>query len=197
MPSPLSIPDALSLTIGAVIHLQIERKLSAMQESQRLFIALSPPRATRQALTHLRDSLTPKISGHPISSNNFHITLAFLGRVPLARHNELQLILQNTPQREGQIVLDTIGTFPQAGVIWAGCRGQNPLLEILAVDIRKMLLAHDFAFDRKPFLTHVTLFKKAQPHHQTIEPPIIWTLARPQLYASISTPQGMVYQIMK
>lgn len=98
---------------------------------------------------------------------------------------------------EGKIILDAVGAFPKAGVVWAGSSADNPQLENLAKQVRTTLLAHDFAFDSKPFQTHVTLFRKAKPVRQAIEPPIDWQLTAPRLYVSVSTPNGVVYRIME
>lgn len=197
MPPPLSIPSAVSLTAGAVVHSFDHGEIPALQENQRLFIALSPPPPTRQALARLRNQLAPQVSGHPVSTNNLHLTLAFLGQVPPQRHDELLHLLQKLPLPEGKIVLDTIGAFPKAGVIWAGCSNPNPQMEDLAGQIRGALQACDFAFDNKPFQTHVTLFRKAKPIRLAIEPPITWQLTAPRLYVSISTSDGIEYRVMK
>lgn len=168
-----------------------------MQESCRLFIALAPPPSTRLALARLRDDLAPLVSGRPVPSSNLHLTLAFLGQVPQQRHPSLQQLVRNLPLQKGEIALDAVGAFPKAGVIWAGCNTPNPQLEKLVEDVREALLANKFTFDERPFRTHITLFRKAKPLRQIIEPPISWRLTTPQLYISLSTPHGVTYRIMQ
>lgn len=168
-----------------------------MQKTQRLFIALPPTPSARQALARLRDQLSPRLTARPVATGNLHLTLAFLGHVPQHRHSELLKLVQQLPMPEGEIILDTLDCFPKAGVLWAGCSKPSQALETLAYHVRESLLAHEFEFDSTPFRAHITLFRKALPCHAVINPPIGLELTAPGLYASFSTPHGVVYEEME
>lgn len=168
-----------------------------MSGYQRLFIALAPSEVTRLALVQLRDSLRCSPPARPVSGENLHLTLAFLGPVAVARQDELLRLLQNLPELSGELRLDTLGAFPRAGVVWAGCDEIPPLLEELVECLRLTLCEHGFVFDDQPFRPHVTLWRKAKGPVQRITPPILWPMASPVLYASVSTPQGVQYRVIR
>lgn len=167
-----------------------------MQQAQRLFVALPPPAATRQALAQLQELLAPGPEARRIDTKSLHITLAFLGQTSQEKIEILQNILQRTAWPQGKITLDRVGAFPRAGVIWAGCSARCTELENMVSQVRKALQANHLSFDEKPFQAHVTLFRKAQPMQAHIEPPIAWPMDRPRLYASISTLQGVEYRLI-
>lgn len=165
-------------------------------QSARLFIALAPPAKTRQALTRLRNSLAALTTARPVSSENLHLTLAFLGQVAPSRQAELLELLREMPKLSGRITLDTLGHFARARVLWAGCSRPNSELDKLANLLRERLGARGFSFDPAPFRPHVTLFRKAEPLQHPIKPPIHWSFGVPQLFASIATPEGICYRII-
>lgn len=165
-----------------------------MPDSLRLFIGLAPAPATRQALQNLQVSLALPPPARQVSASNLHLTLAFLGQTPISRQGELLELLAGMPQLAGEITLDRLDEFDRAGVVWAGCSKPVELLDDYAVSLRQRLTAEGFGFDPQPFRLHVTLYRKARVLPQEITPPVVWPLAAPLLYASISTPDGPVYR---
>ncbi len=55
---------------------------------KRLFFALDCPPAQRKAIAQWRSELGLR-AGKPVPADNFHLTLLFLGAVPLAQINEV------------------------------------------------------------------------------------------------------------
>lgn len=165
-----------------------------MSASQRLFIGLAPDPATRLALQNLQTGLVLPDTARQVPSSNLHLTLAFLGQTPVSRQGELLELLAGMPLLTGEILLDCVGEFASAGVVWAGCRSPVKRLDDFAVCLRQGLGNAGFAFDPQPFRLHVTLYRKARlSSPQLISPPIVWPLAAPVLFASVSTPNGPEY----
>ena len=57
-------------------------------EAKRLFFALDCPPAQRKAIAQWRGELGLR-TGMPVPTDNFHLTLLFLGAVPFAQINEV------------------------------------------------------------------------------------------------------------
>ena len=164
----------------------------------RLFIALSPPPAFRDALGALQESLRAAgVTGRWLDPANLHLTLAFIGHQPEPDAAAACLPRVDAPFPVG---LSHPGVFPEAGVLWAGTEASDPL-DRLAARGRESLSAAGLPFDPKPFRPHITLARKPRlPEGLSLAdfpvPPAEMTVREVCLYHSHRGEEGMLYTVI-
>ncbi len=89
-----------------------------MNTDHRLFFALVPDRAVLRRIGELQDSLP--VSGRAARPHQFHATLAFLGMQRQEAIPVIQAIASGLTLRPCRLVLDCLGRFKRAGVLWLG-----------------------------------------------------------------------------
>jgi 2'-5' RNA ligase len=159
----------------------------AIDGGQRVFVALWPPPETRERLESLSGrlhALAPR--ARRLRGERLHLTLAFIGALETPRVVELARRLSSLGTREFDWTLDHTGYFARARVVWAGGPAL-PQLEALAAEVRALLDALAIAYDRKPFVPHVTLLRDViawPPGAAPLSQPIAWRCDRPMLVRS-------------
>ncbi|UXD21826.1 hypothetical protein IPA_08570 [Ignicoccus pacificus DSM 13166] len=137
-------------------------------EKVRAFIAVDIEGELAGKLGRLAESL--KQTGADVKIvevENFHITLRFLGNIPVDMIDEIEKVMQKAAQsgRRHKIRLKGVGAFPspyRPRVIWVGVEGDEVLAEmarILERELRKM----GFRPETKGFTAHVTLARVKGP----------------------------------
>lgn len=125
----------------------------------RVFIALAPPDHAKDELAR---ELRPAYDTYPHMRWNriedWHITLAFLGElpvstVPLLRPPLAGLAAAHQPIR---LALRGGGTFDDR-VLWSGVDGDLDGLRMLAADVRTVVKGCGVAFEDRPLRPHLTL----------------------------------------
>lgn len=130
---------------------------------RRLFFALWPDDATRQALFHWQTHNLPA-SVNWQHRADLHLTLHFLGAVQAARLDELRALGARTTGPGFTLVIDEIGHWPQPQVLWAGASSVAAELSAVHARLGEGLRALGFVTETRPFRPHVTLARKvAQP----------------------------------
>ena len=82
----------------------------------RIFVALQPAPAFRDALASLQDRLRAAgVTGRYLTPSNLHLTLAFIGMWP----EDISGLLPSV-QNPFPVTLSHLGIFPGAKVLWAG-----------------------------------------------------------------------------
>ena len=130
-----------------------------MSGTRRLFFALWPDDATRQALFHWQTHNLP----HDVRWQHradLHMTLHFLGPVDPGRVAGLCSLGAAMRSSAFALVLDEIGHWPRPQVLWAG--STSPPGELLALHGRlsEGLCEQGFRTEERPFRAHVTLARK-------------------------------------
>jgi 2'-5' RNA ligase len=125
----------------------------------RVFIALAPPDHAKEELAR---ELRPAYDTHPQVRWNriedWHITLAFLGElpvgtVPLLRPALADLAADHRPVR---LALRGGGSFDDR-VLWSGIDGELDALHELAADVRTTVKNCGVVFEERPLRPHLTL----------------------------------------
>ncbi|UQX04421.1 RNA 2',3'-cyclic phosphodiesterase [Streptomyces sp. RerS4] len=125
----------------------------------RLFIALAPP---DEAKEELERELHPAYDAHPRLRWNriedWHITLAFLGELPVDTVALLRPPLAElaASRRPLELALRGGGHFGER-VAWAGIDGDVDGLHLLAADVRAVVKECGVAFEDRPLRPHLTL----------------------------------------
>jgi len=169
----------------------------------RLFFALdarspaSPLLAIQQQW--LRNIANPESISKPspVSAENLHLTLLFLGHQPMS---QIPLLSQQASQvvdalaiAPFAIQLDHLGLFAKARVAWiAPSQPPEPLLQ-LETRLRQAVMALGIPVEERPYRPHVTLLRKCQAATTAEVSPVELCANALHLYESRSTPEGVRY----
>jgi len=170
--------------------------------TRRLFFALWPDEAQRQALEHACAKAVRHSGGRPVAVSNLHVTLAFLGSVAVARIPDLQHIAR---EQAARLARDTPATltfarlahWKEAQILCALGVEQSPTARGLAVALQEAVAALGLSPDRKPFQAHVTLARKVvRPGALLRLRPVIWRFEAFALIDSRTEQSGPVYSVI-
>lgn len=135
-----------------------------------MFVAITPPQEVRADLV---DFLAPREGMSWIDPGQWHLTLAFMASVPLAREDELVDRLETAAARVAPFEVDLRGggCFPdptRASVLWLGVAesARGPLTR-LAKGARAAASVVGASPDGKGFVPHVTLARLRRPVEAT------------------------------
>lgn len=159
---------------------------------KRLFFALNPGSAVRKAVAAVQRDCG--VEGRAVPPANFHVTLAFLG---MQEAEVLPRVLEVAAGLEFprcELVLDQLGRFSRAGVLWLGASEVPPALASFQHALVGALLDADIGHDRKPWKPHLTLYRKLRTPPPTMRSVAIrWRLEGFSLVESVSVNRGVVY----
>jgi 2'-5' RNA ligase len=171
-----------------------------------LFFAFWPERALQIALAEATFDVVTASAGRPIPSDNFHVTLAFLGSVPEARLSDVMAVgtAVATEIAPGpiQVSFTTLEYWKKPRVLCvtgpedfaAHSSGGAALADLL----KSKLSATGFAPDLKPFRGHVTLARKVAHPTRTDAPlPLVWSFTEFVLVESRTEAHGSVYRVVQ
>ncbi len=173
------------------------RRARGRGPSARLFFALVPDAAARDALAVLAQDVAQAVGGRASRAQTLHVTLAFLGNVPLAQLDALQAIGAHAAAAAAPFVLtlDALGAFRAAGVAWAGTEAVPAALEQVFAALRELLDAGGLPTERRAFHPHVTLARRcARPLPRRGMAPVAWPVDALVLMASDTLPEGPRYR---
>ena len=136
------------------------------QGRARLFFALSPDAATRDAIYRASHNAARANGGRVVPPENFHITLAFLGSPPPELEEQVAAkavaTADDVQAQPFSFELDTFGYWPAAKVVWYGCSTPPEALRALALEIRRRLGASGLPHHDDKFVPHLTLARWVQ-----------------------------------
>ena len=133
-------------------------------EQVRSFIAIKLPDELKRGLTQLQAQL--KLGNQPsvkwVDPNSIHLTLKFLGNVPVDRIDNITGAMEKAAQGISPFHLEVkdLGVFPnlrRVQVVWVGISGQVERLSQLQQRIESNLAPLGFAPESRPFTPHLTL----------------------------------------
>lgn len=160
---------------------------------RRIFFALWPPPAVREAIIERRARLGDP-SRRRVPDANLHITLLFLGDQPGERIDRVMEAAGSVRAPGFELVLDRLGWFTRARVAWLG--GDPPqagksLVERLAGRMEALGLS----FDSRPWVPHVTLYRNVGKRPALPEiGPVTWPVSEISLIESIP---ARPYQVLR
>ncbi len=164
------------------------------EKTLRLFFALWPDVDTRAALDRTGKWLHQHWEGRRTRPETLHLTLVFLGTVDASRLDELRELAAQVRAEKFALNLDQAGCWRHNRVGWLGAGETPPALARLVADLESRLESSLFRFDKRAFVPHITLLRKAR----CAEPPacrqVDWPVERFVLVESRSTESGVQYQ---
>ncbi len=167
----------------------------------RLFAAAELPNSIIDALAETSARLRDTLRGRYVAPDSFHVTLAFLGEVPVGRIDAVAEAFETGCQPYGafDVSLGELGSFGKrtAATLWQGFDEQGDLPK-MAEAIREELRVRGFSFDEKAFKAHVTLMRKADLAAGTLPTPATarGTIERVSLFCSDLSGSRPVYETL-
>ena len=167
----------------------------------RLFFALWPDEALREALAEAAAPLRAACDGRPVPKSNYHLTLAFLGGVEASRLDGIREAGARVAAGSGtpgfELVLDTAGLWRRAGVAWLGARCPPEAAGRLASSLWQALEPLGFEVESRPFRPHLTVLRGCR---RCAAPgpvqPVAWPVRDFVLVRSETRPEGARYEIV-
>ena len=173
----------------------------------RLFFALWPDEAMQAALARSVSAIVREAveidGGRAVPAQNFHLTLAFLGTVPLSR----VVVVKSVGARCAEafsgdslsITLDTIEHWRKPQVLVATSSRETPGATELASALLSGLARENFAPDLKPFHAHATFVRKVRRVTRDVRmpAPLAWSFTHLHLIESRSGSDGSAYSTVE
>lgn len=156
----------------------------------RLFIAILPSDEMKESLIDIQNNMYEHdIRGYYTTEENLHLTLAFIGEY--GDPEKIMDILSEIEFEPFEIELDELGCFDD--LWWVGIKQSNPL-EVLVNRIRRALAKADIPYDKKSFMPHITLIRKAAGQLQWIQSEsAVMEVSTISLMRSDRGKNGMIY----
>ncbi|NIW23299.1 MAG: RNA 2',3'-cyclic phosphodiesterase [Gammaproteobacteria bacterium] len=162
---------------------------------RRVFFALWPDDETRQALSRATRGAVRQCGGKPTPIENLHATLAFLG--PITPDDLANVEALTPPASEPfEIVLDRLKHWERSSVLWIGPTDVPMALLTLERELWDRLVDLGFSRERRPYVPHVTLARKAQAARGSVSP-VPWRIDGIALVESKTGPRNSRYTVLK
>ena len=176
------------------------RERNERPETARVFFALWPPPEVARQLSAVADSFAQRAGGRATREATVHLTLAFIGDVPLERLPDLGRAARNVRAEAFDLKLDQFGLWHHNRIFWAGCSIVPPALVELANALSAALQAagFDVADARQHFFPHVTLVRKVKALAAPLPPgqTLPWPCPKFVLVRSHLSASGASYQTL-
>ena len=168
----------------------------------RIFFALWPPSTLADTLADVARTVASQHGGRPTRLDTIHLTLAFLGDVPVSALPELCALGRRLPAGGFDLCLDRIAYWAHNHVLWAGCRATPEGLTDLHSRLQAALVEGGYPVDPpdRRFTPHVTLVRKldlAEPTDLPSLSGLAWHCASFVLVQSVLTPEGPNYRVIE
>ena len=131
---------------------------------KRLFFALPVSDAQRRAISQWRRGLNLR-SGKPVPSENFHLTLLFLGDVEVAQVPAICAAVDNLarPGAPLRLLLNQLNTWQRANVLVLEPQETPIALRQLVYALQQALLPMGFEEQARDYRPHMTLSWISRP----------------------------------
>jgi len=166
----------------------------------RVFFALWPPPEAARQLSAVADAFAKCAGGRATRQATVHLTLAFIGDVPLERLPDLERAARNVRAEAFDLTLDQFGLWHHNRIFWAGCSVVPPALVELAgaLSAAFQTAGFDVADARRSFTPHVTLVRKVKSLDAPLLPGqmLSWRCTKFVLLRSQLSASGASYQTL-
>ncbi|MBV8782552.1 MAG: RNA 2',3'-cyclic phosphodiesterase [Gammaproteobacteria bacterium] len=173
-----------------------------MKGARRLFFALWPDAAGRQALLTATAAAVAASAGRPVPEQSLHLTLLFLGSVAPERAAHLPGAARQASarvpqaQRRLEVELVRLAHWREAAVL-AALGSASAGVEHLAAGLRAAV-GPDFRLDVRPFRAHVTVARQVQRAGPLgAIAPVRWDFDAFALIESRSARGGPLYSVVE
>jgi len=169
----------------------------AGSDTLRLFFALWPDDATRDALNHAGKWLHQHWGGRRMRAETLHITLAFLGSTPAEQLDALTTCVDAVRTDAFELILDQAGYWRHNRIGWLGASQTPPQYIELVGALNAALQGVGFDVDARPHVPHVTLLRNSAGGEVPECTPVHWPISDFVLVASRRESDGMHYDVIR
>ena len=166
-------------------------------DTLRLFFALWPDDATRDALNRTGKWLHQHWGGRRMRADTLHLTLAFLGSTPVDRLDTLFACADAIQSDAFELTLDQPGYWRHNRIGWLGARETPPQHSALVEVLNAHLQSAGFLVDERPHVPHVTLLRNSAGGEVPQCTPVVWPISEFVLVASRTDPEGAHYEVIR
>jgi 2'-5' RNA ligase len=170
---------------------------AAEPDTLRLFFALWPDDATRDALDRTGKWLHQHWGGRRMRADTLHITLAFLGSTPAAQLDALIACADGVEAEAFELVLDQAGYWRHNRIGWLGASQTPPQHGELVKALNAALQRAGFPVDARPHLPHVTLLRKSRGGEVPACTTVRWPVTDFVLVRSRTASDGAHYEVIR
>jgi len=169
----------------------------AEPDTLRLFFALWPDDATRDALNRTGKWLHQHWGGRRMRADTLHITLAFLGSTPAEQLDILAACADVVRTDAFELLLDQAGYWRHNRIGWFGASETPPQHVELVGALNAALQAAGFPVDARPHVPHVTLLRKSAGGEIPECTPVHWPIRDFVLVKSSTESDGARYEVIR
>ena len=166
-------------------------------DTLRLFFALWPDGATRDALHRTGKWLHQHWDGRRMQADTLHITLAFLGSTPVDQLDTLVACADTIHSEPFELLLNQAGYWRHNRIGWLGASQTPPPHIELVSALNAALLAAGFPVDARPHVPHVTLLRNTAGGELPTCEPVRWPVNDFVLVSSRSEADGACYEVIR
>lgn len=164
------------------------------EQHRRLFFALWPDDAVRQRIA----VLSRQVCKHPVPEGNLHLTLRFLGRQDEEARQCFCAAAGQLQCKSFTLLLDRYGGWLRKHIQWLGASAPPQALGQLVDALNIALAACGMEVEKRPFIPHVTLSRKAKnPFTGPLPESIFWSVKDFVLAESVPSPDGVRYVVLE
>ena len=169
--------------------------VDAAPATLRLFLALWPDPATRDAIASWQRTWTWPERAAPVAPGRLHLTLHFLGPVPAQELSALVAVLKGVPGEGFTLTLGVPEVWSNGVAVLRPESAPAGLLR-LHRNLAQCVAAFGLPLDPRPYRPHVTLARRAIGAQPPAAPCLQWEIARAYVLAR-SLPGGAGYQVLE
>ena len=163
---------------------------------RRVFFALWPEAATAAGIVRATRRAVQLSRGRAMAKERLHVTVAFLGELA---PDDLERARSAAPTASGvfDMLLDTLGFWPQSRVLWLAPRVVPPKLAELEQQLWAALADRGFEREPRPFMPHMTLARRARAVADETVEAVPWHVAELALVESLPTANNVHYEVLE
>ena len=165
--------------------------------ARRLFFALWPAADVRGELAARARDARADLPGRAIPDENLHLTLAFLGKVPLDRISGVREAASTVVGEPFALSLERRGWFRRAEILMLAPAATPPALMALAENLAEALQPLGFSIDFRRFRPHVTIARRCDRGAAGEVSPVHWPVDGFALVASELDHHGARYRVLR
>ena len=132
--------------------------------------------------------------GRAVQTRNLHLTLAFLGHMPVAAAREVAAAVADVPRLDYAMVIDQVQHWRHNRILWLGPTTVPEPVARMCASLRQALRESGVRYDDKPFVPHVTLLRAARVPSAPLQlAPVAWRGRGFSLFAVHRDAAGLRY----
>jgi 2'-5' RNA ligase len=166
--------------------------------TRRLFFALWPAADVATALECIARQAQAHCGGRRMQRDSVHLTLAFLGDLPLDRVASVEAAADDLAAEAFRLSIDRLGYWRHNRILWAGSGTLPAPLTDLVGKLTGRLRAAGFHLESRPFAAPVTLLRDADCREAPATGAAIdWPVAKLGLVESNPSSSGARYLVRR